>query len=35
LQKQGIEQQNREMQVQQAKIAGEVFNIILQGLPRR
>lgn len=35
LQKQGIEQQNREMQVQQARIAGEMFNIILRGVPRR
>ena len=35
LQKQGIEQQNREMQMQQARMAGEVFNIILQGMARR
>lgn len=35
LQKQGIEQQNWEMQRQQAKMAGEMFNIILQGMPRR
>jgi tetratricopeptide (TPR) repeat protein len=34
LQKQGVEQQSKEMQIQQAKIAGEVFNIILRGIAR-
>jgi tetratricopeptide (TPR) repeat protein len=34
LQKLGIEQQNKELQLQQARIAGEVFNIIPRGMPR-
>jgi hypothetical protein len=35
LQKQGQAEANKELQVQQARIAGEVFNIILQGVARR
>jgi TPR repeat protein len=35
LQKLGQAEANRELQIQQAKIAGEVFNIILQGVSRR
>ncbi|WP_166308704.1 hypothetical protein [Bradyrhizobium sp. 2S1] len=34
-QKQGIDERNREMQIQQARIAGEIFNGILQGISRR
>lgn len=34
-QKLGQAEQNREIQMQQARIAGEVFNIILQGMARR
>jgi hypothetical protein len=35
LQKLGQAEANREIQIQQAKIAGEVFNMILQGMSRR
>jgi len=35
LQKQGQAEASKELQLQQAKIAGEVFNIILQGVARR
>jgi TPR repeat protein len=35
LQKQGQAEASRELQIQQAKVAGDVFNIILQGMSRR
>jgi tetratricopeptide (TPR) repeat protein len=35
LQKQGQAEVNRELQIQQARVAGEVFSIILQGMSRR